>query len=354
MSGATRSEVVDPERFAALRWRLGAALLIGGAIAGVLKTLLALPLGGAVAAPMMSGAFSCAAGVHVLRRKEEVDDRWYLAVGLIGVVVLTVATYHEGLDGTVAADNVLFYVWPVLFVAAFLPRSWMWVHVAASSVGYCTLLVLLLPAPLAIGRACTAVGTLVGCGWLAGKLRDHADAALLAVHEQSVTDPLTGLLNRRGLSEALDALAGPPGSPVSLLLCDLDHFKRVNDAHGHDAGDLALRRVAEVLQQTTLGDHTLVARQGGEEFVIVVAAPPERAAALADEVLSAVRGAAPVTGETGEQLTISIGVASSPPHERGLAPLLRAADACLYLAKAGGRDQVVTAAGDLPPLDATV
>ncbi len=349
MSGATPYEVVDPQRFGALRWRLAAALLIGGAVAGMLKTLLALPFGGGVAAPLVSGALSLGAGVHVLRRRAELDDRWYLVVGLVGIVVLTVATYREGLDGTVAADNVLFYVWPVLFVAAFLPRTWMWLHVAASSAAYCTLLGLLLPAPLAIGRACTAVGTLVGCGWLAAELRDHADAALRAVHEQSVTDPLTGLLNRRGLSDGLTALAQTPGSPISLLLCDLDHFKLVNDVHGHDAGDDALRRVADVLRRVA-GDRALVARQGGEEFVVVVDLPLGPAAELADELRRAVRAASRSAAAT---LTISIGVATAPPHQPELAPLLRAADAALYVAKAGGRDRVVTA-GDLPSLDVSV
>jgi diguanylate cyclase (GGDEF)-like protein len=324
-----------------LRWRLALALLVGGALAGWIKALLTLPLGGSVGGPILAGSVSAVVGLLVLRAGPQLGDRWYLLSGHAGVVVLTSATYAEGLDGTVAADNVLFYVWPVLFFAAFLPRRWMWTLVATSSIAYCTLLGLVLPSPLAIGRACTMIGTLAGSGWLVAELRDHADAALRTVHEQSVTDPLTGLLNRRGLSEGVSRLGSASAAPISLLLCDLDHFKRVNDLHGHDAGDLALRRVADVLRQVA-GDEALVARQGGEEFVVAVTGPPERAGALAETVRHAVRDASRIAGEP---LTISIGLASSPPHDRGLAPLLRAADAALYLAKTRGRDRVVSADG---------
>jgi len=298
---------MDPQRLLVLRWRLAMALLVGGAVAGFAKALLALPLGGGVTGPVVAGSLAVLVGGLVLRRGPELGERWYLITGLGGVVVLTVATYTEGLDGTVAADNVLFYVWPVLFFGTFLSRRWMWVLVAESSVAYCLLLGLSVPAPMAIGRAFTTIATLAGSGWLVAKLRDHADAALRGVYEQSVTDPLTGLLNRRGLADALERLRVDPAAPVSLLLCDLDHFKRVNDVHGHAAGDAALQRVAEVLRRTC-GDRALVARQGGEEFVVVVTSPPEQAADLAEAVRRAVRAD---SSAAAMPLTISIGVASS-------------------------------------------
>jgi len=105
----------------------------------------------------------------------------------------------------------------------------------------------------------------------------------------------------------LERLRVDPAAPVSLLLCDLDHFKRVNDVHGHAAGDAALQRVAEVLRRTC-GDRALVARQGGEEFVVVVTSPPEQAADLAEAVRRAVRAD---SSAAAMPLTISIGVASS-------------------------------------------
>lgn len=325
----------DRVLFRAWRWRLAAALLFGGALAGAVKSVSALPSTGSALAAAVSGLLSCLAGLYVLARRERIRDGWYVAVGLLGVVVLTVATYREGLDGTVAADNVLFYLWPVVFCGAFLPGKWMWVQVVAACAGYCVLLALEVEPSAALGRGFTAVLTLAGCGWVVASLRDHAAAALMAVEEQSQRDPLTGLLNRRGLARGLDALLERSAAPVATLLCDLDRFKALNDVHGHEAGDEALRRVAAMLEQTA-GDDALVARQGGEEFVVVAPVVLEEATALAERVRLAVR-----TGSGDHPpLTISIGVAASPPWEPTLPALLRSADKALYRAKATGRDRV--------------
>lgn len=114
---------------------------------------------------------------------------------------------------------------------------------------------------------------------------------------------------------------------------------RLNDVHGHEAGDAALRHVAAVLEEA-VGPGALVARQGGEEFVVVVAAGLRDAGALAERV----RLAVPARPGGHPPLSISIGVAASPPCEPTLPALLRSADGALYRAKAAGRDRVEVAA----------
>ncbi len=164
--------------------------------------------------------------------------------------------------------------------------------------------------------------------------RANAELARLAQH-----DPLTGLLNRRGLDERLVALAAGARrrqAPLSLLVLDVDHFKQVNDRHGHDVGDQVLRAIAQVLRQR-LREVDIVARFGGEEFVVVLA---DTAAAGAGEVsaalVAAVRQAAmPVVGT----VTISCGAAELRTGRENPEAALRRADEALYEAKQGGRNR---------------
>ncbi len=165
--------------------------------------------------------------------------------------------------------------------------------------------------------------------------RKQEELAWLARH-----DPLTMLPNRRALDERLAvALAdrARTGRPLSAAVVDLDHFKRINDDHGHDAGDRALIAVADRLR-TCVGESGLVARAGGEEFVMLM---PGRDAARGGELAEAARAAvaaAPVAGEV--RVTISVGVAEASGDGDGL---LAAADAALYRAKHDGRNRVVQA-----------
>jgi len=161
------------------------------------------------------------------------------------------------------------------------------------------------------------------------------------------TDYLTGLANRRTLA-ADGALrlqqAVRDGRIFAVALIDIDHFKAINDRLGHDAGDLALVHVAHQLH-TTCGDNHLLARQGGEEFVAVLALDSAaQAHAMAQQLREAVR-AQPFRHD-GEALTItvSVGLAVRREQDRSLDDLLRRADAALYAAKRGGRDRVEIAA----------
>ena len=148
-------------------------------------------------------------------------------------------------------------------------------------------------------------------------------------------DPLTELDNRRGFLGALErAKASGRGA---VLLLDVDHFKDLNDAHGHPAGDAALRRIARVLREGVRSDDT-VARLGGDEFgVVLPGATLEEAEGLAHALRTAIRDARP--GPEAQRLSVSLGVAELGRGDAGERVVERA-DAALYRAKAAGRDRV--------------
>ncbi len=163
---------------------------------------------------------------------------------------------------------------------------------------------------------------------------EHQNADLA---EQSLTDPLTGLANRRAFSRTLEQAitqAHALGSPLSVAIVDIDHFKSINDLHGHAEGDRVLQSLGAMLLSTEAA-RGRVARLGGEEFVRLL---PERVladAARESEYLREAVAAMP----TGLPVTISIGVAALQPGEDA-SSLLARADQALYQAKREGRDRV--------------
>ena len=184
-----------------------------------------------------------------------------------------------------------------------------------------------------------------------GTVTDIARSTLLQVENltkqlkhQAMTDFLTGLGNRRALMEQMPiirAKAARPEEAVSLILFDLDHFKRINDEYGHDAGDSVLMAIGEAVKDH-LRPYDYAARMGGEEFCIVL---PGADLAAAETVAERLRRA--VEGRVVEPLpkgriTCSFGVAQARPNER-LQELLLRADAALYTAKDQGRNVVVRA-----------
>ncbi|HEX5741373.1 MAG TPA: GGDEF domain-containing protein, partial [Pilimelia sp.] len=151
-------------------------------------------------------------------------------------------------------------------------------------------------------------------------------------------DGLTRVANRRHFDEFLArelGNAGTTGTQVGLLLVDIDHFKRLNDTYGHQVGDEVLQQVAQAIRGRCPDPH-LVARYGGEEFAVVLLdTDPASALAAGEDVRRAVAEAAAALN-----VTASIGVACYPGHGLAPAELVAVADAALYRAKAGGRDQV--------------
>jgi diguanylate cyclase len=165
------------------------------------------------------------------------------------------------------------------------------------------------------------------------------------VRKESMTDPLTGISNRKAFDEALAAAtaAARDGEPVTLLLCDIDHFKLFNDTWGHQTGDQVLRLVAACLRENTKGRDT-AARYGGEEFTVLLRGTGLNAATkLANQIRCMVETKKLVKKSTGDVLgaiTISIGVAQFAAGEGG-ETVIRRADACLYGAKHHGRNLVI-------------
>jgi two-component system, cell cycle response regulator len=163
--------------------------------------------------------------------------------------------------------------------------------------------------------------------------------------ELSNTDHLTGLFNRRFLMEALDKevqRARRKDGQVALLLLDIDHFKRVNDTHGHLQGDVVLQKVALHIQKE-LRSYDTAARYGGEEFVAVLPDTSlKEAFNVADRIRLSVQGMRFAGSLANEQVTVSLGVALFPsPCFDDIDGLLRAADEALYQAKERGRNRVI-------------
>jgi diguanylate cyclase (GGDEF)-like protein len=172
-------------------------------------------------------------------------------------------------------------------------------------------------------------------------------AAARAVHDaeqRAVIDSLTGLRNRRELDRALAVYTAGSPAPATLLYLDLDHFKRLNDALGHPAGDAALKYVARLLE-AAVRDGDIVARIGGEEFAVWLPRTPLREGLeVAERIRDSLAGSKWHWSGTPYSLTISCGVAAYPEPIGDLLNLPAAADAALYRAKQAGRNRVEKAA----------
>ena len=177
------------------------------------------------------------------------------------------------------------------------------------------------------------------------ELRDRLES----VRKESLTDQLTGIPNRKAfdneLQESVDR-AIESGEPLSLVMCDIDHFKAFNDTWGHQTGDQVLRLVANCLSENVKGRDT-AARYGGEEFVVILPQTELAGAVnLANQIRAKVESKKLVKKSTGDILgiiTISCGVTQYDPKET-LEEFVRRTDECLYAAKRNGRNRVVGSA----------
>ena len=188
---------------------------------------------------------------------------------------------------------------------------------------------------------------------LAGSVAEEVGHALAnqklreLLRQQSIRDPLTNLYNRRFVEEFLKReimRAERKGHPLSVVALDLDHFKEINDMHGHDVGDTTLRHVSLVLQGQ-VRESDIACRIGGEEFALLL---PEVSLDLAYQRAERIRTAISELHSKHDlirvgPITASAGVAALPQHGRTAGALMRAADSALYEAKRGGRNRTVSA-----------
>jgi len=256
----------------------------------------------------------------------------------LGTALISYLAYVEPGAGSVVE---VFYVWVALYCSYFLTRE-----EAALQIGWiATAYAIALRAPSSDFRWASAwvevVAAVVVSAVLLRVVREAVVGLIERLAGAARTDPLTGLENRRALGERMSTeleRALRHGRPLSVVVGDLDHFKRVNDTLGHAAGDDALERVGQALSQ---GKRRIdsVARTGGEEFTILLPDSDQDQAYLVAERL---RGLVE-RRFAGERIsvTFSFGVASVPAHGRTADGLLEAADQALYAAKAMGRNRSV-------------
>lgn len=162
------------------------------------------------------------------------------------------------------------------------------------------------------------------------------------------TDPLTGLLNRRAFfscTAALYARQRRAAKPLTLMMFDLDKFKRINDTFGHAMGDEILRLFSATLRGSMRADD-IIARLGGEEIAAIVPADEETTLKIAERVRANFQKAGALVGDTVVNSTVSIGVASTVDASEAIEALMARGDAALYRAKSGGRNRVCAAAPD--------
>ncbi len=178
--------------------------------------------------------------------------------------------------------------------------------------------------------------------FLQEQLNENEDLRL-QLREQAIRDPLTGVFNRRFFAEALEketARAAREGTPFSIIVLDVDHFKKFNDEHGHKCGDIVLQSLADMLAGNTRHGDT-VCRFGGEEFVILMPdAAPGPACERAEFLRKQFEATVIEYNDTRLTCTFSAGIASFPFHADSGETLLNLADQALYRSKADGRNRV--------------
>src|SRR3954471_3670597 len=286
------------------------------------------------------GAGACVSGAVLLAVPQFMPPQLLTYVLLCGNVLISLGVYFTQSTASVYA---LLYVWVGFQAAYFFPNRHAAAHVAATGATYAAALASV-PGSDRGQRWLLMVGVTGVIALMVAVLRERVDRLIARLADAARTDALTGLLNRRGFQELMEVeieRALRSSRPLAILVGDLDHFKHLNDRFGHAAGDLALKRFAEIAGMASRRIHPL-APIGGGEFALLLPDTEQHAAyLLAERLRRAVKEpSATAAGET-ELPTISFGVASFPTHAPDAAALMHAADQALYAAKAMGRDRSV-------------
>ena len=261
----------------------------------------------------------------------------------LSTAMTTLAVYFSG---DVTSAYALFYFWPCIYAFYFFSWREALLNVLFVLGNYVTMIMIMEPGGGLANRGIAhhlvmTVGTLTVAGASLIALRGRVDQLFDKLVDAARSDPLTGLPNRVALHETVEGeleRAKPEQRQVSVLMLDVDRFKKLNESLGIEAGDAVLRRIGMLLDESTRRIDT-IARSAGEEFTIVLPETDQhRAFLLAEELLATIRNTFVSPGPT---VTASIGVSTFPSHAPDLVGLVSAADRALYAAKALGRDRAV-------------
>jgi diguanylate cyclase (GGDEF)-like protein len=279
-----------------------------------------------------------------------------LAVVVVGTILgLNLATADAGGGAQVA------FLYPVVYAGAFL-RPWAaWAVAGAAIVGETVTVHSLLPASHAVPDNAFVLVAIVALTWVLAAAARRQETLVAQLNALASADPLTGLATRRALEDAArfaiadrmhDERTSVPSEGMGLVLADIDHFKELNDAHGHPAGDAVLVHTAKVLGVAVRPGDT-VARLGGDELAILLPGVGLEAVTQRAEALRRAVRDTPLQweGQT-VHVTVSMGVAHTSTGSHDLDDLYAAADTALYVAKRDGRNRVVTAGPRDPETDA--
>jgi diguanylate cyclase (GGDEF)-like protein/putative nucleotidyltransferase with HDIG domain len=316
----------------------------GAAVIGALGVLLPHPAYFNVPAILAVDATALLWSIWMFRTAGRIPF-WTLRLGPALATVMTSVAVHFSGDAT--SGYALFYVWVGLYVFYFpISNRDAALNVVWALANYGVVIALTPIDPpggshVVVHHLVITVGTLVTAATLLTYLRGRVEKLLGRLTDAARTDPLTGLPNRVALHEVLESeleRAKPEQRPVSLIVLDLDRFKRVNESLGLSAGDRMLRRVSSLLDEAGRRID-FVSKSGGEEFAVVLPETNQHQAFLfAEELLDKIRA---TSAGPGISLSASAGVAVFPDHGDDLATLTAAADRALHAGKALGRDRAV-------------
>ena len=281
-------------------------------------------------------------GVFTFIAYDRLPSAFFQAMLVLGTLMITGATAgaSHGAEGVYG----FFYVWVVFLAFLFFTPRQATAQAAFAAIAYAAVLIAR-DADFTVNLMIAGVVTIGTTGAIMGLLMARIEQIAAGFASQARTDPVTAIANRRDFDrrfEAEIARARRSGQPIALLICDLDRFKAVNDALGHEEGDAALRRAAAAIADS-LRSRDALARLGGEEFGVIL---PDTDAEAAQAVGERVRTA--VSAEFASydvQLTASCGAACTNEAGIDTAALYRAADVALYIAKREGRNRTAAYPG---------